>query len=116
MPVSTQLRQGDGELISQDYVVEVKVTVAYIMRCCLKATKQKTYYVYSWQGLYRQNYLVFFITIYGGVHLLGRLKPCLLLSLDLGPWCFEQCPNKNHLEASSRWEQAAITLSVFVVV
>lgn len=116
MPVSTQLRQGDGELISQDYVVEVKVTVAYIMRCCLKATKQKTYYVYSWQGLYRQNYLVFFITIYGGVHLLGRLKPCLLLSLDLGPWCFEQCPNKNHLEASSRWEQAAITLSVFVLV
>lgn len=40
---------GDGELINQDYVVEVKVIVAYIMRCCLKATKQKTYYVYSWQ-------------------------------------------------------------------
>lgn len=96
--------------------MEVKVTVAYIMRYCLKATKQKTYYVYSWQGLYSQNYLVFFIAIYGGVHLPGRLKPCLLLSLDLGPWCFEQCPNKNHLEASSRWEQAAITLSVFVLV
>lgn len=51
MPVSIQLRQGDGELISQAYIVEVKVSVAYMMRYCLKATKQKTYYVYSWQGL-----------------------------------------------------------------
>jgi len=45
MPVYTQLRQGDGVLVSQDYVGEgereVRVSVDYIMRCCLRTTKTK---------------------------------------------------------------------------
>lgn len=48
MPVCTQLRQEDGVLVSQDYVGEgereVRVSVDYIMSCCLRTTKRHIIY------------------------------------------------------------------------